>query len=121
MKKYQTAFAKAVLGSCGWLMGILVLIEGKNLSFTHVAIAAASSAVIATVFAVLYPWIWNDAKLNRFGKVAASAIINITTGCIVIGLVIPAMLTMILPWAPGMLVLSLGLHFVASCFVRETV
>ncbi|MGM0213835.1 hypothetical protein [Enterococcus sp. AZ109] len=120
MKIHQTAFTKSVLGAFGWLMGIFVLIERKNLRFSYVAVALASAAIIAAVFTIFYPCIWNNPKLNRLSKVAASAIINIAAGCVIIGLVIPAMLTLILPWVPGMLALSLGLHLIASYFVRET-
>ncbi|MGM0168505.1 hypothetical protein IGI39_004260 [Enterococcus sp. AZ135] len=121
MKKYQAAFGKAVMGSFGWLTGILFLLKGTESGMTNVLTAFASAVIIGGVFTIGYPLVWNDLKINRVGKITLSAILNITAGLAVIRLLLPAMFTMIFPWTLGMLTLSIAIHSVTSIFYYQSI
>ncbi|BBM16619.1 hypothetical protein G15_0232 [Enterococcus avium] len=121
MKKNQLAFAKAVMGSFGWLTGILFLLRGTEAIMTNVITAFASALIIAAVLTIGYPSIWNSLNLNRIGKVTLSSILNITAGLAIIRLLVPAMFTMIFPWTLAMVLLSMAIHSITSIFHRSSI
>lgn len=119
MKKYQVSLAKAILGTFGWLTGILVLANGGNEILRLLLLSITCSIIIGFVFSVGYPIIWKEFTANQAVKIGLSSIMNIGGGCLVIGLLFPAMFTMIFAWIPAMLLLSIVLHTICSFFYQE--
>ncbi|EOL44029.1 hypothetical protein [Enterococcus phoeniculicola] len=119
MKKYQVSLAKAVLGTFGWLTGILVLANGGNEILRLLLLSITCSIIIGFIFSVGYPIIWKEFTTNQAVKIGLSSIMNIGGGCLVIGLLFPAMFTMIFAWIPAMLLLSIVLHTICSFFYQE--
>ena len=119
MKNYQVRLAKATLGTFGWLTGILILVKGGNDILQLLLLSITCSIVIGFIFSVGYPIIWSTRSTHQAVKIGLSSIMNIGGGCLVIGLLFPAMLTLIFSWIPAMLVLSVVLHTLCSLFYQE--
>ena len=116
MKNYQVAFGKAVMGSFGWLTGILVLLRGSEMNLVGIVTAFVSAIVIGAVLTIGYPLIWKNLSINRIGKIILSAVLNISAELAISHLLVPEMFTRIFPWTLGMVALSCAIHFVTSTF-----
>jgi FlaA1/EpsC-like NDP-sugar epimerase len=79
----------------------------------HVAGIAAISAVL---FGIMYDALWNHFTLKPFWNILISSIITIVGGMLIVWLFSQDMFHVILPWWPGMLLLSVVLHTIAFYF-----
>ncbi|MEO1768931.1 MULTISPECIES: hypothetical protein [Enterococcus] len=119
MKKNSVKFGQAALGIFGWLTGIMVLVRGTDQLLGILLTTVVCGMIASSVLTLLYPLIWEGTKLNRAWKIIISATLNLAAGSAIIGLLIPAMLMMLLPWMPAMLLLGLILHSLCSLFYPQ--
>lgn len=120
MKKYSVKFGQAAIGTFGWLTGIMVLTRGSDQILAILLTAAICGVIISGVLTLLYPMVWEGIRWNKAWKIVISAFLNLTAGLILVGLLMPNMLLMILPWLPAMLLLSILLHTICSMFYSAT-
>lgn len=119
MKKYSVKFEQAAMGIFGWLTGVMVLAQGTDQMVKLLLTTAICGVVASGVLTILYPVIWEGTKLKSVWKIILSAVLNLTAGSVIVGLLMPAMLMMILPWVPAMLLLSIILHTICSLFYLQ--
>lgn len=119
MKKYSVKFGQAAMGIFGCLTGVMVLARGTDQMVKLLLTTAICGVIVSGVLTTLYPIIWEGTKLNRVWKIILSATLNLAAGLVTVGLLMPAMLMMILPWVPGMLLLSIILHAICSLFYLQ--
>lgn len=67
----------------------------------------------ALLYGVMYSALWNHFTLKPFWNILISSTLNIAGGMLIIWFLSQDMFRFILPWLPGMLVLSVILHTLA--------
>lgn len=121
MKKNSVKFGQAAIGIFGWLTGIMVLVKGTDQMLEILLTSVICGVIASSVLTVLYPVVWEGTNLNRGWKIIISATLNLAAGSVILGLLLPAMLLMVLPWIPAMLLLSIILHSICSLFYQQAV
>lgn len=97
------------------LLGSLFLGE-QTISMTYLANFVGIGTIAGVLFGVMYNALWNHFTLKPFWNVLICSILNIAGGMAAIRLFSKVMYDTILPWLPGMIVLSVVLHILAFYF-----
>ena len=93
-----------------------MFLKDQSISILYLWNIAGISIISAGVFGVMYNALWNYYTLKPVWNIIISSTINMVGGMIMIWLFSVEMFNYIVPWWPGMLLLSVVLHTLAFYF-----
>lgn len=100
-----------------WVTLLFTLfLKDQSISILYLWNIAGISIISAGVFGVMYNALWNYYTLKPVWNILISSTINMVGGMIMVWLFSVEMFQFILPWLPGMLLLSVVLHTIAFYF-----
>lgn len=100
-----------------WVTLLLtVFYKDQPISISYLWHVAGIAAVSAGLFGVMYTALWNHFTLKPVWNILISSLAAILGGMLIIWLFSQEMFHFILPWWPGMLMLSVILHAIAFYF-----
>lgn len=100
-----------------WITLLLtIFFKGQTIALTYLWNLIGIATIFALLFGVIYSGLWNYLTFKPVTNILITSALNIAGGLTAVWLFSPAMFTLIAPWIPGMLLLSLLLHTIAFYF-----
>ncbi|MCL6603999.1 MAG: hypothetical protein K6T94_14115 [Paenibacillus sp.] len=100
-----------------WVTLLFTLfLKDQSISILYLWNIAGISIISAGLFGVMYNALWNYYTLKPVWNILISSTVNMVGGMIMVWLFSVEMFQLILPWLPGMLLLSVVLHTIAFYF-----
>ncbi|OWA35567.1 hypothetical protein B9G55_13130 [Saccharibacillus sp. O16] len=97
-----------------WVILLLTLFYGgEKITVGYLWHAAGIAAICAALFGVMYNALWNHLTLKPIWNILISSILSLGGAMLGAALFSAEMYEVLLPWLPGMIVLSLVLHTLA--------
>ncbi|MGL4697991.1 hypothetical protein [Enterococcus larvae] len=111
IKQLRHSFFQVFTVTFVWVTLLLTIFFGKQtITIYYLWNLIGISASCGVMFGVVYSGLWNYLTLKPIWNVLISSVLNISFGLISVYLFSIDMFTFILPWLPGMLLLSVLLH-----------
>ncbi|USB33535.1 hypothetical protein [Paenibacillus sp. YPG26] len=103
-----------------WLTFLATLfLKDQTISMLYLWNIAGIAVISAGLFGVMYNALWNYFSLKPVWNILISSVLNTLGGLAAVWLFSKEMFEIILPWVPGMVVLSVVLHTIAFYFYAK--
>ncbi|OAB27030.1 hypothetical protein PMSD_23930 [Paenibacillus macquariensis subsp. defensor] len=103
-----------------WIMLLLtIFVKDQSISMLYMWNVAGIAVISAGLFGVMYNALWNYFTLKPIWNIVISSTFNTLGGLAAVWLFSKEMFHFIIPWAPGMLLLSVILHTVGFYFYAK--
>lgn len=110
----KQAFFQVFTLTLVWITLLLtIFFNGQTLSLTYLWHLIGIATIFGLLFGVFYSSLWNYLTFTPITNILISSVVNIVCGLASVWLFSAEMFALILPWFPGMLLLSLLLHTLA--------
>ncbi|MEK4061925.1 MULTISPECIES: hypothetical protein [Paenibacillus] len=117
ISQFKHSFFQVFTVTSLWVTLLLTLFYREQpISMVYLWHVAGIAAISAVLFGIMYDALWNHFTLKPFWNILISSIITIVGGMLIVWLFSQDMFHVILPWWPGMLLLSVVLHTIAFYF-----
>ncbi|MGC6769845.1 hypothetical protein [Enterococcus sp. LJL51] len=114
LKDLRQSFFQVFTASFLWIVCLLsIFFNGEKIQVMYLWNLVGVAASIAFLCGVVYKGLWQYLTFKPLANVVISSILNSGFGLAAVYLFSEEMFAYIASWIPGMLVLSLALHFVA--------
>ncbi|RUT31883.1 hypothetical protein EJP77_10930 [Paenibacillus zeisoli] len=103
-----------------WVTLLMTLfLKDQTISMLYLWNVAGIAVISAGLFGVMYNALWNYFSLKPVWNILISSVLNMLGGLAAVWLFSKEMFDLILPWVPGMVVLSVFLHTIAFYFYAK--
>ncbi|MBL1224335.1 hypothetical protein [Enterococcus sp. BWR-S5] len=114
MKQLTQSFFQVFTVTFVWVTFLLtIFFGGQEVSIYYLWNLIGIAASCGVMFGVVYSALWNYLTFRPLWNILISSVLNIAFGLLAVYLFSAEMFSFILPWWPGMLVLSIALHVLA--------
>lgn len=115
----QTFFQVFTVTSLWVTLLLTVFFKDQTISMQYLWHVAGIAAIAAVLFGVMYNALWNYFTFKPVWNILISSLLNLMGGLAMVWLFSEEMFGKILPWVPGMLILSTVLHTGAFYFYAK--
>jgi FlaA1/EpsC-like NDP-sugar epimerase len=120
ISQFKHSFFQVFTVTSLWVTLLLtVFYRDQPISMVYLWHVAGIAVISAVLFGVMYDALWNHFTLKPFWNILISSMITIAGGMLIVWLFSQEMFHVILPWWPGMLLLSVVLHTIAFYFYAK--
>ncbi|MDO3411508.1 hypothetical protein QWJ34_17215 [Saccharibacillus sp. CPCC 101409] len=107
----RQSFFQVFTMSLLWVAALLtVFYGGQTVTIGYLWNVTGIAAIFAALFGVMYTALWNHFTLKPVWNIFISSLLSIGGALLAVRLFSAEMYEMLLPWLPGMILLSLVLH-----------
>ncbi|WP_433945070.1 hypothetical protein [Paenibacillus sp. SN-8-1] len=115
----QTFFQVFTITSLWVTLLMTLFLKDQTISMLYLWNVAGISVISAGIFGVMYSALWNYYSLKPVWNILISSVLNMLGGLAAVWLFSNEMFELILPWVPGMVVLSVVLHTIAFYYYAK--
>ncbi|KNZ42774.1 hypothetical protein [Acetobacterium bakii] len=121
IKDLRQSFFQVFAVTSVWITLLLtIFFNGQTIALSYLWNLIGISTISALLFGVIYSGLWNYLTLKPISNILIASILNIAGGLTAVWLFSSEMVSLIAPWIPGMVILSIILHTIAFHVYAKT-
>ncbi len=114
MVQLRNSFFQVFTVSLLWVVLLLTFFYGgEKIGIAYLWNVAGIAAICAALFGILYNALWNHFTLKPIWNTLISSVLSLGGAMLAVALFSTEMYELLLPWLPGMILVSLVLHTLA--------